>query len=159
MVSKISIICGFCSVFLSTKIIAQEVIAASGNYFESEQGSLSWTLGETLIETFQAGGMTLSQGFQQLSLSVSTFVEDADIDFKITAFPNPTRGHVTVYTDFIDAETLEYVIYDLRGRIISSKMLEGSQTGIAFDDFHPGTYFIRLSNQGVIIKVFKIIKH
>jgi hypothetical protein len=158
MILKLSIICGF-FMLLTSKTIAQEVVAASGNYYESEQGSISWTLGETLIETFQAGELTLTQGFQQPALSVGTYVEDTNIDFQLTAFPNPTKGHVTISTDFLDAEKLEYLIYDLNGRIISNKTLDGPLTGIAFDDFHPGTYFIRLSNKGVTLKIFKIIKN
>jgi len=44
---------------------AQQVIASSGAYYESENLSLSWTLGEPVIETFSNGDLTLTQGFQQ----------------------------------------------------------------------------------------------
>ncbi len=44
---------------------AQQVVASSGGYFESENLSLSWTLGEPVIETFSNGDLILTQGFQQ----------------------------------------------------------------------------------------------
>jgi hypothetical protein len=44
---------------------AQQVIATSGGYFEGENLSLSWTLGEPVTETFSNGGVILTQGFQQ----------------------------------------------------------------------------------------------
>ena len=44
---------------------AQQVIASSGGYFEGENISFSWTLGETVIETFEGGDIILTQGFQQ----------------------------------------------------------------------------------------------
>jgi len=44
---------------------AQQVIASAGGYFQSENLSLSFTLGEPVIETFQNAELTLTQGFQQ----------------------------------------------------------------------------------------------
>ncbi len=51
--------------FLSFQAKAQQVIASAGGYYESENISLSWTLGEPVIETFSGGGLILTQGFQQ----------------------------------------------------------------------------------------------
>nr|NQU93634.1 hypothetical protein [Bacteroidota bacterium] len=44
---------------------AQQVISTAGGYFEGENISLSWTLGEPVIETFEGNGIILTQGFQQ----------------------------------------------------------------------------------------------
>jgi hypothetical protein len=51
--------------FLSFQAKAQQVIASAGGYYEGENISLSWTLGEPVTETFSAGGVILTQGFQQ----------------------------------------------------------------------------------------------
>jgi hypothetical protein len=50
---------------LSIQLKAQQVIASAGGYYEGENISLSWTLGEPVTETFSAGGVILTQGFQQ----------------------------------------------------------------------------------------------
>ncbi|MCF8365211.1 MAG: T9SS type A sorting domain-containing protein [Bacteroidales bacterium] len=44
---------------------AQQVVASAGGYFEGDNISLSWTLGEPVIETFSNSNITLTQGFQQ----------------------------------------------------------------------------------------------
>jgi hypothetical protein len=44
---------------------AQQVIASAGDYFEGNDISISWTLGEPVIETFQGNDLILTQGFQQ----------------------------------------------------------------------------------------------
>ena len=44
---------------------AQQVIASAGGYYEGNGISLSWTLGEPVIETFEGNGIILTQGFQQ----------------------------------------------------------------------------------------------
>lgn len=44
---------------------AQQAIATAGGYFEGENISLCWTLGEPVIETFGGDDIILTQGFQQ----------------------------------------------------------------------------------------------
>jgi hypothetical protein len=44
---------------------AQQVIASAGDYFEGDNISISWTLGEPVIETFEGSNIILTQGFQQ----------------------------------------------------------------------------------------------
>jgi len=44
---------------------AQQVVATAGGYYEGENLSLSWTVGEPVIETFNSGELILTQGFQQ----------------------------------------------------------------------------------------------
>ncbi len=54
------------------QILSPQVIAASGSYNAGASGSLSWTLGETMVETYSGGGYMLTQGFQQpISVAVS----------------------------------------------------------------------------------------
>lgn len=137
---------------------AQEVVASGGNYYETGQISISWTLGETVIETFGSSDLILTQGFQQPVLTVSTYIEDPGLDFQISAFPNPTREHVNISTDLSDADNLIYRVYDMQGRFIISDRLEGAQTRVVFDDFHPGAYFIRIIRNDKPVKIFKIIK-
>ncbi len=44
---------------------AQQVIASAGGYYEGDNISISWTLGEPVIETFVGEDIILTQGFQQ----------------------------------------------------------------------------------------------
>lgn len=44
---------------------AQQVIASAGGYYEGDNISISWTLGEPVIETFVGADIILTQGFQQ----------------------------------------------------------------------------------------------
>ena len=137
---------------------AQEVISPAGDYFENHTGSLSWTLGEISIETFTAGETILTQGFQQPEIMVGTFYENIGANFQMTIFPNPTKAFLTVYTDFEQAQNLEYRIFDMMGRLIASNRLVGEHTRIAFNDYHPGYYFLSIHTDELLLKVFKIIK-
>lgn len=58
-----------CWMFMQTEISAQslspQVIATTGGYTSNAAGSLSYTVGETVIQTLSTGSHTLTQGFQQ----------------------------------------------------------------------------------------------
>ncbi|MBE0637328.1 MAG: T9SS type A sorting domain-containing protein [Bacteroidales bacterium] len=55
----------FVIMFASMNTNAQQVIASAGGYFENDNVSLSWTVGEPVTETFIGAEMILTQGFQQ----------------------------------------------------------------------------------------------
>jgi len=44
---------------------SQQVVATAGAYYQNNYVSLSWTLGETIIATFESDDIILTQGFQQ----------------------------------------------------------------------------------------------
>ncbi|MFU8843753.1 MAG: hypothetical protein ACNA7V_08100 [Bacteroidales bacterium] len=54
-----------CFFDISGQTLTPEVISSSGGYFESTNASVSWTLGETVTETFTGTSFILTQGFQQ----------------------------------------------------------------------------------------------
>jgi hypothetical protein len=51
--------------FFISHSYAQQVISSAGNYYQGDNLSMSWTLGETVIETFTGNDIILTQGFQQ----------------------------------------------------------------------------------------------
>ena len=137
---------------------AQEVVSPAGDSFDNANGSISWTLGETLIDTYESTDLVLTQGFHQPLLLVSTLSEEPGLDFRLTAFPNPTRAHVFVTTDHDQAESLDYRLYDMASRLVTTHRLEGTQTRIDMDNLLPGSYLLQILDHGTPLKVFKIIK-
>ncbi len=66
MKTKILSILFFATTILCTaQSIERDVVSSSGDYFEGPSASLSWTLGEIATETYTAGNIILTQGFQQ----------------------------------------------------------------------------------------------
>jgi len=65
------------AIFVTTIINtqAQEIISTNGSYDEFSGGSISWTMGEPIIETLSNGSNYLTQGFQQTDLNVITMIE------------------------------------------------------------------------------------
>lgn len=65
MKKSLSILFILAFAFLSFQAKAQQVVASSGGYYETENLTLSWTFGEPVTETFTGGNVILTQGFQQ----------------------------------------------------------------------------------------------
>lgn len=58
--------------------LSPQVIASSGGYYSNAAGSLSFTVGETVTQTYTSGSNMLTQGFQQpfeLNINVKAYLQ------------------------------------------------------------------------------------
>ena len=137
-----------------------EVISTAGDHFEAANISLSWTVGEPVIETYDSGSNELTQGFHQTNLLV-TSVADLDEDVLIRVFPNPTSGEVNIeYTGLDDDLTVS--LFDASGKRILVRYIfdQTNSTEIDLSNFASGGYFLHVQNANFqTIKTFKILKN
>jgi Secretion system C-terminal sorting domain len=146
-------------VFSSTAMMAQQIVATAGGTLGNASGSISYTIGEGIAQTFSRGDKVLTQGFQQSYLSVSTEKTILDLNFSITVFPNPTTDVVTLRVAKENPSGLLYLLYDLNGRLLSKKVIENSDTTVPFQSLQTGTYLLEVMDGKLGLKTFKIIKH
>ena len=71
----------------------QNVSGTAGAYSENANGSLSWTIGETVVETVSDGTTTLTQGFQQGNLSVTLLLNETETGYKVKDFTINYRNY------------------------------------------------------------------
>jgi len=153
----------FCFLFILcilffTKIDAQEVITSAGAYSSTGSGSLSWTIGEGVTETFSNSNYTLTQGFQQSRLTVTAIDEIANLSFVITAFPNPATDYIQLKVGTKDFQSMDYQLFDTSGKMIARKQLEECETEISLNELPPAVYFLKITESNMLVKTFKIIK-
>lgn len=87
--------------FFNGQTISTAVVATSGDYSENQGYSLSWTLGETVSETFNKNDQQFTQGFQQAFLYKITDVTEPGLadDYPIEVYPNPAELFFNVKFD------------------------------------------------------------
>jgi len=140
--------------------LSPEVIASAGDYFEQNNGSLSWTLGEIAIETLNEENAILTQGFQQSNFTMVT-LREIENDYEIRLFPNPTRDILSItFDNFSTQSNMELCLMDLQGKVIWTEKIDISKNK-NFDIAHlaAGMYLVRLTDTSRnIIKTFKINK-
>ena len=137
---------------------AQQVIATSGYFAQTGSGTLSYTLGELVIDTYTKNNTTLTQGFQQPKIVVTAINEISGLDFSITAFPNPTSNMVKLKIEKGNSEKTDYVLYDIGGKALLKGRLENGEADISFEPFLPAMYVLKIHIDGKEVKTFKIIK-
>lgn len=145
---------------ISASLTGQEVIATTGGIQEDENGnSISFTLGETISSTLTNGdGITLTQGFQQPSFTISTVAENHDIDYSIKAYPNPADDYIILEVDKVSYNDTRFKLFDLNGRLLKEKPISGTETTIHFQEFTPGVYYLHVIDNQKIVKVLSVIK-
>ena len=144
--------------FISNVKQAQEAVVSGGNYYENSMGSTSWTLGEIITETFRSDEVILTQGFQQPGLTVTSIDEHPELDFKITAFPNPVKDYLNIKLDTDTFERLSYELFDSKGNILLQKRFTSNLANISLQNLDPAVYFLRIIHDKKVLKTFKIVK-
>ncbi len=156
---RIFIVVLLASVFSISTAKAQQVIAAGGNHHEAGGTSISWTLGETVIETFKADENIITQGFHQSKLTVVSIEEIDALDYKITAFPNPTTSNIMLNVEAEDYENMSFRLYDFNGRLVEQNRIDGENTKVSLEGLKSGIYFIRIIMDSEKLTTVKIIKN
>jgi Secretion system C-terminal sorting domain len=106
--------CGLQPLFAQTINPPYLFASASARAQSNTFGTLDWSIGETLVATYQPGnGPQLTQGFHQVFISIATPIEDTEsVDFQINIFPNPTTGWVNIESE----NRVKVRIFDIAGK-------------------------------------------
>ncbi len=105
---------------------AQSVVAPGGGEHITDSHSLSFTIGEVAIGSYQQGNIVLLEGFQQGMLkgdeAVTGTVEEL-YPFAINAYPNPTADKITISLSETVSHSLSYRLYNLQGQLVVEDIL------------------------------------
>ena len=142
---------------VSQAIRAQEAVLPGGNFHSNGTASISWSLGEAVIQTLRTTDNIITQGFQQSRLTVTSVKEIPGLKMIISAFPNPTNSHINIKVDG-EIENLTFTVYDINGRVVMHGRVESNPTQVSFHQQSSGIYFIRMLKDNQEVKTFRIVK-
>ncbi|WP_321348795.1 T9SS type A sorting domain-containing protein [uncultured Draconibacterium sp.] len=143
--------------FLPT-LNAQEIVSTAGTVYETNGIQLSWTLGETVIETAESGSLVLTQGFHQSKLVITALDDITIADFEVKVYPNPTSDFVVVHFDENNLNT-HIQLFDLAGKKLKESVANNTDTQMNMTEYPGGTYLLKLLDDNFHpIQTFKIIK-
>ena len=140
-----------------------EVIASAGDFSVGERANLSWTLGETIIQSIGEDRFSLSQGFQQGFYEVVAINEnEEESTFIVEVFPTPARDHVTIQiTSLSDSVNLMVELYDLIGTLVYKENVEVKDYQHKFElsEYSTNMFILKVIDpQRQHVESFKIIK-
>ncbi len=133
---------------------AQSVIIPAGNISITPAYSISWMLGEPLVEIAGDTKGISKPGNQQTSETGDQVVSLTNLD--ISVYPNPASEFIIMKIN--DFKNVSYMLYDEKGKLLKSDKISDRTTEISVVNLLPGNYFLKLSGINKDIKVFKILK-
>jgi disulfide oxidoreductase YuzD len=133
-----------------------DVVASSGGKFNTENVNLSFTIGETMVETYQQADLMLTQGFHQ---STFTFTELTNVDnraLEVSLFPNPATDYVNIKCE---EHGYMYRFIDMDGKVIFDGYLKNDITKLSLDNVCEAQFLLEVySTRDKYKKTFKVLK-
>ena len=160
MKSTLFIVFVLFSGILSSTLTAQQTIPTTGGDASSSSGSISYSIGQIGHTTTSSSSGSLAQGVQHAyEISVVSGVDSPQkIKLEISAYPNPTIDFLYLKIQNYNQSHLSYQLFDMSGKLIRKQDILYSETRISMESLATATYFIRVQENDIIIKTFKIIK-
>ncbi len=146
--------------FMQAQQLHASVNAAGGNA-TGTGGSASYSVGQVFFTTVSSTTTSVAEGVQQpFEISVFTGVKDIKaIDLYYAAYPNPTRGKLTLKIDNFEPNSFTFQLSDVNGKTLRNEKLTEKETVIDMTELKPAAYFLKVTNSKKGVKIFKIIKH
>ena len=136
----------------------QEIISDGGDFFKNSYGSVSFTIGEPISETFTGTTSILTQGFQQNEYLSYGINDLSGIDYTVSIAPNPAREFIVLKVNPIRPDSLFYCLFDNNGTMLQKEQVINEDTKISLHLLPPSSYIIQVSENRKIVKTLKIIK-
>jgi hypothetical protein len=135
-----------------------QLLGSAGDTYKNSSYQLDWSVGELLTETFAVSQNQLTQGFHQGNYTITAIDQAKDLQFEITAFPNPTTDIVVLGIESQNIEAFRYILTDVNGKILQDRKIESNQQQINLSEMAAGAYFLSVRTNKKAVKTFKIIK-
>jgi hypothetical protein len=141
---------------ISSGTYAQELICTAGDIFAGTSIQIEWSLGETMIDTYDDDHIMLTQGFHQPEL---IYKDKPDTLIKI--YPNPfdLAFYIDLEETVSEDNHFSIVLFDMGGRSVFAQDISMGPNEIITEDIPDGIYFLKLFDvQSNLLKSVKIIK-
>lgn len=137
-------------VFVRGQSISPEVQGSAGDEGTAGTTTVTWTIGEPLVETIASGSNQITQGFHQPSYVLVGLEPLGPLGLEVSVYPNPAQDFV--YFEFqreIDSP-LAVELVDLNGKVLQERKSILQEDRLEFDlsQLSIGQYFLRLRMDG-----------
>ncbi len=141
-------------------IYSQESSVTAGGEASGAGGSASYSIGQVFYITNFSESHSEAQGVQQpYEISVVAGIGQIEKNINLSAFPNPTNDFLTLLIEDNYKDNYEFKLFDIQGKLISSRKIYNEETQIDMQGFPQAVYFLSVLQNKREIKTFKIIKN
>ena len=139
------------SVFCKAQTVTPVVLSNQGGYSLLSQGSISWSIGEPVSESYSTPTRIHTMGFHQPELAIVTLIAEQGEDKNILVYPNPVKEFLTINFTGLTEGTYKVDLIDNIGKLIYQSQTEVSENNRTFqlkvNEVAAGNYFLRVQNK------------
>ena len=151
----------FCAFSTIAQTVTPTVLSNNGGYATALGGSIQWTIGEPVSETYTNTTKMTTMGFHQPELGMATLIKEQGQGSELLVYPNPVRESLTVSFKDLELGNYKMQLVDNIGKIIFESQTEikadSQLVNLNMTPYAAGTYFLRINNGG-LNKTVKITK-
>lgn len=152
-----------CATFsLKAQTADRPTISTAGDYtIYSADVNFQSTVGEVLIQTIQAAGLILTQGFQQPEQIVNIPIGGGGIPADVVIYPNPAVDLVKIRFNLDAPARISFVLINNAGQVMhrSEQSFSAGVQEVPFDfKVAPGLYLLTLRFEGKTITTKVIVE-
>jgi hypothetical protein len=141
--------------------IEREVVDVGGGYTTTDHISLSFSVGEVVVNTARNSKIILTQGFEQGRITLILGTDNLGEEIKIKAYPNPVIDIINLMLNKHYFSELTLKIYNPMGVMLMEQAVfdNHNQEQINMIPYPPGIYQLALfSSDEKLVESFKILK-
>lgn len=141
---------------------SQSAIVPVGGDAQSNNGSVSYTVGQIAVQTSEnSNGVTVGEGVQQPYEIQTVGVDDyPQITLNAVLYPNPTENIAQLQLNGfeIPVDGLCANLYDGNGKMLQNLTVSDELTTFQIGQYATGTYYLELRDGKRVLKTFKVIR-
>jgi len=136
---------------LKSQSLESEVVSVAGETDAAgNEMFLSWTLGESVIESYSDGSLILVQGYHQPTMKAIPIISVSGFKDVISVYPNPATEFISIAlqknSSVVMPRKVRAELRDLTGRLIREAEFEGLEHKMDVHLIANGMYLLRLMN-------------
>ena len=146
---------------LSVTLSAQSAVVPTGGSASGNGGTVTYTVGQIALQSSSDGTTSISEGVQQpYEISAVGVDNYPAITLNMVVYPNPTQGslQLSMGNEELGNGNWEVKVFDLNGKYLFSKKIEGEITHFDLSPYATGTYYINICKGTEAMKTFKVVK-
>ena len=136
--------------------MAQSSTVCSGGEGSGPGGSVSFSIGQLVVESTIDSEGSISPGVQQVYESASVYVNESLFDNTLMLYPNPTTQFIQM--DFGKIFTGQVMVFDAAGNVILNQNVNAMECRIDAAAWSSGLYMVHVVKDNESAAVHSVLK-
>lgn len=144
-----------------TATFAQSAIVPVGGNAQSNNGSVSYTVGQIAIQTNGNESVSVAEGVQQpYEIMVVGTNDYPQIVLNAKIYPNPTENIAQLELNGFEIPVggFHAILYDGNGKLLQNIKVTDDVTQFEIGHYATGTYHLELRDGKRVLKTFKVVR-